>query len=458
VADFKRPTVSVRSVNCPNCGAATAVRTFGHAVNVVCQSCKSILDARDAGVTILQKYHDAVPYQPLIPLGIRGTLPGEKIPREVVGFQVRQIVVDHIPYQWREYLLFNPYHGFRYLTEYAGHWNVVSTLRSLPEGERTPANYGTRRFNGKEFRHFQTAIASTLFVLGEFPWQVRVGDKVEAVDYVSPPQMLSAEVTDDKEVTWSLGQYVAGDEIWKGLGLPGSAPPAEGVFADQPSPYAGVTRRMWRNAGLLLAIATLLWLGHLVTARSRQVFTQAFVYDPQVIQDASLVTPIFELDGRPSAVRVETQTNLDNQWMGVGYALVNDDTGQSFEFAREVSYYAGVEDGESWTEGSRADSVTLPSIPAGRYFLRIEPEGERTGRPVQYRVNVIRDVATSLWFLVAVVLILIPPIMTTIRAGGFEGRRWAESDHGASGAGSGGDDDDDDSDDDSDDAQGDDAT
>ena len=46
-------------VNCPNCGAATAVRTFGHAVNVVCQSCRSILDAANPGVTILQKYTEA---------------------------------------------------------------------------------------------------------------------------------------------------------------------------------------------------------------------------------------------------------------------------------------------------------------------------------------------------------------------------------------------------------------
>ena len=430
----KRPAVSVRSVNCPNCGAATTVRTFGHAVNVVCMSCRSILDAKDPGVTILQKYHDAVPQEPLIPLGIRGTLPGETIQREVVGFQVREIVVDDIPYQWREYLLFNPYHGFRYLTEYAGHWNVVSTLRSLPDGDHLPGSSGTRGFDGRQFGHFQTATATTVFVLGEFPWQVRVGDKVTAVDYVAPPRMLSAEVTSDKEVTWSLGQYTPGDEIWKGLGLPGSAPNAEGVFADQPSPYATVTRRMWRNAGWLLAVATLLWIFHLASARNRPVFTQAFRYDPRQIQDASLVTPIFEIDGSPSAVRVETQTDLDNQWMGVGYALVNDDTGQAFEFAREVSFYAGVEDGESWTEGSRTDSVTLPTIPPGHYFLRIEPEGERIGKPVDYRVNVIEDVATSLWYVVTVILVMIPPIVTSIRASGFESRRWAESDHGNAGS------------------------
>ena len=71
-----------------------------------------------------------------------------------------------------------------------------------------------------------------------------------------------------------------------------------------------------------------------------------------------------------------------------------------------------------------------PSVPPGRYFLRIETEGERTAVPVRYRVRVVRDVSTSLWFLVALVLIAIPPILASWRAAMFEGQRWQESDHG----------------------------
>ena len=169
-----RPPVTVRSVNCPNCGAATAVRTFGHAVNVVCQNCRSILDAKDAGVTILQRYKEAVPIEPLIPLGTRGTI--RDVPYEVVGFQVRQIMVDHIAYRWREYLLFNPYRGFRYLTD------TPATGIWCPRSDRFPTETTCRAIRGRDtvgpanYRHFQTAIATTVFVLGEFPWQVRVGD------------------------------------------------------------------------------------------------------------------------------------------------------------------------------------------------------------------------------------------------------------------------------------------
>ena len=425
-AQGRRP-VSVRSVNCPNCGAATAVRTFGHAVNVVCQSCRSILDATNPGVIVLQRYTEAVREEPLIPLGTRGKL--LDIDCEVVGFQVRQIIVDDVAYQWREYLLFNPYREFRYLTEYAGHWNVVSTLNALPEGGPTP-DESARSYGPQKYRHFQTAVAKTMFVLGEFPWQIRVGDTTTGSDYVAPPLMLSAEVDADKEVTWSLGQYVSGDKIWTSLSLPGKPPGPVGIFANQPSPFRGAIGAMWRNAALLVALATLLWLAHLVSARDKQAFAQNFVFDSRTAQEASLVTPIFELDGRPTAVEIETATNLDNQWMFVGYALVNDETGQAFEVARDVSYYHGFEDGESWTEGSPTDTVTLPSVPAGRYFLRIETEGDRTASPLPYRVRVVRDVSTSLWFMVALVLIVLPPIVSSWRALKFEGRRWQESDHG----------------------------
>jgi ribosomal protein S27E len=445
-----RPAVSVRSVNCPNCGAATAVRTFGHAVNVVCQSCGSILDAKDPGVTILQEYKKAVRYEPLIPLGTRGKIlkttsasgPQRDADHEVVGFQVRQILVDGVAYEWSEYLLFNPYYGFHYLTEYGGHWNVVTTLRSLPEGGAKPSTAGSRSYYGQTYRHFQTANARTVFVLGEFPWQVRVGETATVADYVAPPRLLSAEMTADKEATWSLGEYVDGADIWSTLSLPGAPPAREGVFADQPSPFGGGAGRMWRSAALLIALAILLWVAHLATARQKVAFAQAFTYDPRGTQDTSFVTPVFELDGRPSAVRVETSADLDNQWVGVGFALVNDDSGQTYEFAREVSYYHGVDEGESWSEGSRADDVTLSRIPSGRYFLRIEPEGDRAGRPVRYRVRVIRDVATSIWFVAALVLIVIPPIAATWRSATFERRRWAESDHGPADSSNHGDDDD----------------
>ncbi|MGN7062052.1 DUF4178 domain-containing protein, partial [Neisseria sp. P0001.S006] len=72
---------------------------------------------------------------PLIPLGTRGKFHGDAY--EAIGFQVRTIHVEGEAYSWAEYLLFNPFKGFRYLTEYNGHWNDVKPVKSLPKFVRS---------------------------------------------------------------------------------------------------------------------------------------------------------------------------------------------------------------------------------------------------------------------------------------------------------------------------------
>ena len=177
-------TRSLRGFNCANCGAAVELRALTHTVAVACTSCGAILDPRDPTLVILQEAALRQRYTPVIPLGTRGTWEGH--PFEVVGFQRRSITVDDEKYGWNEYVLFNPYYGFRYLSEYNGHWNAIRALRSVPaylrQGDRPSLQY-----QHKYFRHFQTAVATTDFVLGEFPWRVRAHDTVEASDVIAPP-------------------------------------------------------------------------------------------------------------------------------------------------------------------------------------------------------------------------------------------------------------------------------
>ena len=416
------PKPATRALNCPNCGAALVLRSMGQAINVVCDHCHAILDAKDPNLRILQEFQKQLdPDTPLIPLGTRGKLRGADY--EVIGFQRRTIFVEGVHYSWREYLLFNPYKGYRYLSEYNGHWNDIAPCAGLPTDAGDRAIY-----LGKTYKHFQTAKAETTYVLGEFPWKVRYGDEAECTDYIDAPYMLSSEITEN-ETTWSFGEYTPASTIWKAFNLPGSPPPSLGVYENQPSSLGISASAVWVTFFLLAAALLVLMVANSVLSAREPVFDQNYVFQQRPGQEASFVTPVFELQGRTSNVELKTTASVNNQWIYLNYALINDESGQAFDFGREVSYYHGYDSDGSWSEGSSNDSVFVPSVPPGRYYLRIEPESEAGARAIAYSVEVVRDVPVMSLYLVAFLALLLPALLVSWRIFNFEQMRWAESDH-----------------------------
>ena len=419
-------TPQVKALNCPACGAAILLRTFTQAVTVVCDHCHSILDAQDPRLQILQTFKAATDeVKPVIPLGSRGAIRGTSY--EAVGFQRRTIEVDGIPYSWHEYLLFNPYKGFRYLTEYNGHWNDTSTLRSLPT-LNDYQNPPTVTYLGETYKHFQSAKAATSFVLGEFPWQVRVGESAEVSDFISPPRVISREKTGGEE-TWSLGEYVSSRDIWKAFKLDGEPPEPVGIYENQPSPLAADTKTIWFLFAAFALILLIMVMAFGTFARDEQVLEGNYSFDTSNRGEASFVTQPFQLKGHTSNVEVATHTGLDNNWVYLNFALINQDTGQAYDFGREVSYYHGYDSDGSWSEGGRDDKVAVPTVPSGTYFLRIEPESDYGHGKIYYEVIAKRDVPQLSFFGIALLALLAPAALITWRTLNFEHMRWAESDY-----------------------------
>ena len=419
------PVPQAKALNCPNCGAALTVRSFNHAVTVVCESCHSILDAQDPKLKILQTFEVKYDDRPFIPLGTKGKIRGTVY--EVIGYQRRTIQVEGIHYSWHEYLLFNPYKGFRYLTEYNGHWNDVSTLKSLPQLHKEGRK--SLSYLGETYKHFQTAQAVTSYVVGEFPWQVRVGETAEVSDYVSPPRMISSERY-GKEITWSMGEYMSGRDVWKAFSLSGDPPPAMGVYENQPSPLSASTTFIWTWCGIFVAALMLMMMVMSSMAKNEEVFTGSYRLDTTDPNgQASFVTDVFELKGHPSGVMINTVTNVHNNWIYLNYALINDATGEAYDFGREVSYYTGYDSDGSWTEGNWKDSATIPHVPPGRYYLLVAPESDRGRGVISYDIIVRRDVPVSSLYGLALLALLIPAGLITWRSINFEHMRWAESDY-----------------------------
>ena len=414
-----------KALACPNCGGPVELRGFAHTLSVICPSCHSVLDASTPVLQILQRVQVAQRIQPRIPLGSRGTF--ENTEWELIGFQIRSVPKDD--YSWSEYLLFNPYKGFRYLSEYNGHWNYIRVESAIAE-RALSIGRAVFMMKGRSYSAFDNGTAVTSYVLGEFPWRVQVGEQAFFEDYVAPPYILSAEKTSG-EVVWSTGEYRSGKQIWSAFRLPGSPPSASGVFLNQPSAYQGRVGSAWRTfLWLLVALAAVAFF-FTATSQDKTVFERSYTFVPASAGEASFVTDYFDLTGRPSDVAIDINTDLDNSWLYLNFALIDQDTGQGYDFGREVSYYHGVDSDGSWSEGGKRNSVRIPAVPAGRYYLRIEPENDGKDSslaPIHYDLEVRRDVPVWSWIWIAAGLLLIPPVYTTIRSHSFEAARWRESD------------------------------
>jgi hypothetical protein len=416
--------LAASALNCPGCGAPLNISAAGHTLSVVCASCKSILDARDPNLQVLEKFQAKQRVDPLIPLGTRGNLRSDDY--EVIGFQVRTTDVEGVPDSWGEYLLFNRCKGFRYLTEYNGHWNHVKTIPAAPERIQLGKKPGARLM-GHTYVLFDTELATTTYVLGEFPWQAHVGEKSGIKDFISVPRILSSEIS-EQETVWSLGEYIGGAEVWQAFRLPGQPPPARGIFANQPAPFAGYASSMWRVCMNLLSATILLAILFYLMADQQCVFQQQYSFTSKSGGEASFVTGTFEVTGHPANVEVSIRTDLQNSWAYFNLALINAATGRAYDFGREVSYYAGRDSDGAWAEGSKNDSAIVPSVAPGKYYLRVEPEMDPKASSMLYTLEVKRSVPSAGLFLIAAALVVIPPIFSTWRAASFEGRRWAQSD------------------------------
>ncbi|WP_396215238.1 DUF4178 domain-containing protein [Gemmatimonas sp.] len=419
------PVPRATAFHCPSCGASLELHAQGWAVTVVCGSCGAQLDAANEQLRVLQ-YGEKPRLSPRIPLGTRGTWKG--VAWEAIGCQVVTITVEEVDYSWTEYVCFNPFRGFLYLSEYQGHWNVIEKLRRRPT-QSSGGDQPTFTLDGRTYKHFQTAVARTTAALGEFPWELRVGDRVVSQDYVAAPYLLSAEASEG-EITWSQGIYTRGDAIQKAFGLPREFMAPIGVFANQPNPYADLPKQLGKRFMLgVLALVVMLLLT-ITMASDRDVFSQTYTYDRSVGENGAFVTSAFTLEGRPSGVAIDLRADLANDWVFFTLSLINEQTGATREVTRQLEYYSGTDSDGSWSEGDRSETVRLSSVPAGRYFLRVQPEGGDVGRQsVNYTLRVRRDPPHYGFYGLAFLALVIPLVFALFPAAAFENRRWAESDH-----------------------------
>ncbi|MFT7622533.1 MAG: hypothetical protein ACI9WU_001706 [Myxococcota bacterium] len=415
-------------VKCPSCAGPLERKTGVQATVMYCQYCGSGIDLTKEPYKIFAKQSWSGLDGMLLKLGDKGTFEGAEftvlamLEREAVQWQVR----------WHEFLLHHPTKGYRWLVhDDRGHFTWVTPMYEWPQS-------GTKlKARGHQFTHKETNQIAVRRVAGELYWRVKVGDTVQGSDYVAPPCMLSAEGTDE-ETTWSFGEYMLPETVWKAFGLTGKAPKPSGVAPHQPAPqdvYLGAMFRRW-----LLAIALLI-VGCIVASAtadpkvlSAETYTMrldgAQAPEGNAKNETALdfnthwIGPL-EVPSGPTSLTIAIDSQVENSWLYFRMGLYDQDRGTSMDFAEEISYYRGNSGGESWSEGEKTTSLVVPAVQAGTYFLRVEPIGGNwTGRDAtQYKLTVARGEPLLRWAGLAFFIITVPFGLGVIFKMVFESRR-----------------------------------
>ena len=415
----ERPEKTTSTVNCPACDVPVPLRSLGQATTIGCAACGTIFDGSDPRLRIVSRFQRKKKRSP-IPLGVRGTLFGVKY--EVIGHLVKSDQSGI--YHWDELLLMNPYQGFAWLAHFDNEWTFLQTTKSAPLVEGQHA-----WFEKQKYKLYLRDRPKVTFVVGEFYWEVAVGDTARTTDYIAPPYIISEERAAG-ETVWSFGRYVYPKELTQAFGveLPGVPP----WTVNSVTPNRWKERAMYSGivAGIMLV---LLWLTHSMLDRRhpKLLFERPYVYDPRSPTSAKVTTEDFLVAGKPGArtnVRLEANAEVNNSWVSFDLTLLDLDRSDDDESSLEVSFYHGVDSDGAWREGGTNEHVFFSDVEPGRYNIIADVSAGDTNVPIPYTLRAMQDIPTGQNLVACILLLVSVPLACAIGAGFFENARWEKSD------------------------------
>jgi hypothetical protein len=209
------------AARCPSCGGPVDVRAPAVSRRVTCRSCGSLLAVGRDGLAYVDTLEKQLLWKEDFPIGSEATIGG--VTYTLVGYmhcdaQTRRPEVTR---NWFEYLLYSPQVGHRRILcvprsrSSVWWWNAIIHrwvfLEPLPPGDiQFPADRtraGEIGYKGSTFRKRDYCRARVRGLLGEFHWNVRVGEHHESAYYTRSTEMLAMEQTGDR-ISWYLGRTV----------------------------------------------------------------------------------------------------------------------------------------------------------------------------------------------------------------------------------------------------------
>lgn len=404
-------------VPCPNCNTVTKLDVAFEIRNFACPSCQTLFNANEEGQLVFQgrKLAHRQTFEKGLEVGQKGILKG--IEYTVTGILVKRAYGS---FYWTEYMLQDAAGNFRYLSDSEGHWIFLEEVADQYEVSKHPP---LLTHDGIRMRLYHYTDVAIVGAKGFFDF-VLPTQNVRMTEYINPPYLISIEKINGENTTF-FGAHINKKEVVKGFGMP-SAHMKLGTGIVQP-----FFVNLKSLAIVFCCVAILIFVSHLLIYQERPeqtVLDQTFTISEQ--NNKEFVSRPFTLSGGSAPLTVAVQSDIDNSWLNVQVALVNEQTNEEIYANKDVEFYHGVEGGESWSEGDRSETLHICGVPAGKYHLLVTPMWAPENNANNYMM--VKGVwnEPSMWNAWFPVL-----VMAGIWAGlfflnwNFEKKRWSESDY-----------------------------
>lgn len=416
-----------RQLHCPECNNAITCCDPDHSIYFGCHDCNTFFKRDNGVIHVERKFAIASTYRrkPDIPIGSTGELNGRQY--TVVGMMRKR--ADNEAAWWMEYCLTSPgIENYHILAEYNGHWTLIWKIADPEnydiEGYGKDAYDVVYKLTNRKYYKYAKYHFNIEYAVGEFDWDILAEcNSQEVTEYIDPPDIVVSEYQGD-DSKWYQGTYIKPKDIAKAFGVEQSALPAKtGMGALEVPTFYSQRKPLLHFTILILIIISVAELTLSSLRPAKNVFSQDLTITTDTL---GKVLPVrsssFELNGS-APLDFTLQSNVHNGWVELDVSLVNEATGQSWEFSKAIEYYAGVEDGESWSEGGQEQTAHLNPVPKGTYHLNIQPYADAGTNPY-FSVRIDQDGYPTSNIIMFLLVLFAYPALQYLRRYYHENERW----------------------------------
>lgn len=361
-----RPSYKAIEIRCPGCGAALTQKDE-HTELIVCDYCASHIDLSGTERTVLGKGPDQ---KWKFSLNLGDSFTWESYRYEILArlVYIEEDDEEDEEYITREYLLYNPRKGTMYLSEYEGSYSLSRDVHIMPKEKDAlykDAGSRIRTYDGQSWTAEESGQYTLAYVDGALPWKATVGDRITYAEFTNGEKQYEIQQIEN-EIEYGMGRELSSAELSQALGRNLSS--AKAAMSD--ARKASKSRGGMKVHIALLILVLMANVFFLINAGSRgeKILTQVF---SQNELNSETFSQSFTIDKKDEIIKIKARSDLDNAWMVYDIAIIEGEDKLVHVYDNDLSYYHGVEDGESWSEGSRSGTTYIKIPEPGSYRLMV---------------------------------------------------------------------------------------